>query len=83
MLEEGIISRVDNTEWLIHMVLQNKKIGDLIIYVDFMELNKTSKYDPFPTLFNEETLENIAENKVYSLTNGFFGYHQVQITKEH
>lgn len=33
------------------------------------------KHDPFPTPLMEENIENVAKNKVYSFTDGFFGYH--------
>lgn len=83
MLEEVIISLVDNTEWISLMVIQHKKIGYLKIYVNFRELNKYYKHDPFFTLFTEDILKNVAGNKVYSIIDGFFGYHQVQISKEY
>lgn len=43
------------------MVSQQKKIGNLRIYVDFQELNKACEHDPFPTPFTKETLENISK----------------------
>ena len=63
------------------MVIQHKKISDLKIYVEFREHKKYYDHNPFPTPFIEETLENIIKNEVYSFTNGFSKYHQVQITK--
>lgn len=76
-MEAGIISLVDNTEWISPMVIQHKKISDLRIYVIFWELNKVCEHDLFSTPFIEETLENMVGNEVYSFIDGFFGYHQV------
>lgn len=49
MLEFGIISPIDNTDWISPMVIQYKMIGDLRICVDFKELNKAYEHDPFLT----------------------------------
>lgn len=77
MLEAGIISPINNIEWISLMVIQDKKIFDLRICVEFRELNKTCENDPFPTPFIEETLENVVGNELYSFIDGFSGYHQV------
>jgi hypothetical protein len=45
-------------------------------------LNVACVHDPFPTPFSDEVLDQVAGNKVYSFTDGFSGYHQVQITEE-
>jgi hypothetical protein len=39
-------------------------------------------HDPFPTPFTDEVLDNVRDQKVYSFTDGFSGYHQVRIAKE-
>jgi hypothetical protein len=36
----------------------------------------------FPTPFTDEVLENVGGHEVYSFTDGFSGYHQIQIAKE-
>lgn len=43
------------------------------------ELNKACDHDPFPTPFTEDILESVAGREVYSLTDGFSGYHPVEI----
>lgn len=59
MLEVGIISLIDNIEWINIMFVQHNKIGDIRIYFD-LRLNKECKHDPFTTPFTKEMLENIA-----------------------
>jgi hypothetical protein len=39
-------------------------------------------HDPFPTPFINEFLENVGGREVYSFTDGFSRYHQLQIAKE-
>jgi hypothetical protein len=39
-------------------------------------------YDPFPTPFTDEVLEQVAGKQEYSFTDGFSRYHQVRITEE-
>jgi hypothetical protein len=39
-------------------------------------------YDPFPTPFTDEVLENVGGQEAYSFTYGFSGYHQVRIVEE-
>jgi len=39
-------------------------------------------HDPFLTPFSDDCLDNVVKNEAYSFTDGFSGYHQVQIGKE-
>jgi putative transposase len=64
------------------MVVQDKKTGDIRIYVDLRKLNDACLHDPFPTPFTDEVLDNVGGQEVYSFTNGFSGYHQIRIAKE-
>ena len=53
MMEVGIIDHVEELEWISLMVVQDKKIGDIKIYVDLRELNDACLHHPFPTPFTE------------------------------
>ena len=66
------------------MVVQPKKndTTKLRICVEFRELNKVTLTDPFPTLYADEILNEVARHECYSFTDGFSGYNQVPITKE-
>jgi hypothetical protein len=59
MLEAGIIEPIEESEWIGPMVLQDKKIGEIRIYVDLKKLNDAYLHDPFPTPFNDEVLDNV------------------------
>ena len=39
-------------------------------------------HDPLPTPFTDEVLKGVGGQKMYSFTDGFFGYHQLRIAKE-
>jgi hypothetical protein len=82
MLDVGIIVPVEESDWISPMVVQPKKTGDIQIYVDLRSLNTTCIHDPFPTPFTDEVLENVGSREAYSFTDGFSGYHQVQIVEE-
>jgi hypothetical protein len=49
MMEAGIIEPVDESEWIIPMVVQDKKIGEIMICVDLRKLNDACLHDPFVT----------------------------------
>jgi hypothetical protein len=82
MLEVGIIELVVESEWISSMVVQNKKTGGIRIFVYLRKLNDACLQDPFPTPFTNEVLENVGGKEAYSFTDGFSGYHQINITRE-
>jgi hypothetical protein len=82
MLEAGIIEPVEESEWISHVVVQEKKQGGIRICVYFIKLNDFFLHDPFPTHFIDEVLENVGGQEAYSFTDGFSGYHQIKIALE-
>jgi hypothetical protein len=82
MLEAGIIEPVEESEWVNLMVVQEKKQGGLRICVDLRKMNDACLHDPFPNPFTDEVLENVGGQEAYSFTDGFSGYHQIEITLE-
>ena len=82
MLEARIIEPVEESEWISPMVVQDKKIGEIKICVYLRKPNDPCLHDPFPTPFIDEVLDNVGGQEVYSFTDGFSGYHQIQIAKE-
>jgi hypothetical protein len=82
MLEEGIIEPVEESEWINPMVVQDRKTGEIKKCVDLRKLNVVCLHDPFPTTFTDEVLDNVGGQEVYSFTNGFSGYHQIEIAME-
>jgi hypothetical protein len=59
MLEAGIIEPVEESEWIIPMVVQDTKIGEIMICIDLRKLNDAYLHDPFPTPFTNEVLDNV------------------------
>lgn len=64
------------------MVVQDKKIGEIRIYVDLRKLNDACVTDPFPTPFTNVVLDKVGGQEVYSFIDGFSRYHQINIAKE-
>jgi hypothetical protein len=75
MMEAGIIEPVEESKWINPMVVQDKKTREIKICVDLRKLNDACLHDPFPTPFTNEVLDNVGGQEVYSLTDGFSGYH--------
>ena len=47
MLQEGIIEPVEEPEWINPIVIQEKKIGRIILCLDIRKLNDVCVTDPF------------------------------------
>lgn len=83
MLDVGITFLVDEANSISPIVIQSTKDAtEIRVCVDYRSLNNACVYDPFPTSFSDEVLDNVVGNEAYSLTDGFSGYHQVQIAEE-
>jgi hypothetical protein len=82
MLEARIIETIEESEWVSPMVVQDKKTGEIRIYVDLRKLNDSCLHDPFPTPFTYKVLDNMGGQQVYYFTDGFSRYHQIRIAKE-
>ncbi|KAH9297841.1 hypothetical protein KI387_029523, partial [Taxus chinensis] len=67
----GIIKPLDDSEWIIPMVISIKKYGWIRICLDYREMNVACVTNPFHTPFTEEILEGVAGCKIYSFTDGF------------
>ena len=81
MLDVGIIEPVEESEWISPMVVQDKKTNEVRICVDLKKLNDAHLHDPFLTPFTDEVLEGVGEQEIYSFTDGFSGYHQINILR--
>ena len=65
MITTGIIEPIEESEWIIPMVAQDKKTkGEIRICIDLRKLNDASVHDPFPTPFTEEALYNVGGQEV-------------------
>ena len=59
MLDARIFDPIEELEWISPMVVQDKKTGEVWIYVDLRKLNDACMHDPFPTVFTYEVLEGV------------------------
>ena len=82
ILDAGIIKTIEESEWIIPMVVQDKKNDKVHICIDLKMLNDACMHDPFPTLFTNEVLEGVGGQEMYFFTDGFLGCHQIHIAKE-
>jgi len=83
MLTASIIEPVEEFDWAIPIVVQEKKQREEIsICVDLRKLNNACVHDPFPTLFTNEVLDNVGSQEAYSFIDGFSRYRQIKIAPE-
>ena len=61
MLDAGIIKPIEELEWISPMVVQDKKTGEICIFIDLRKLNDACMYDPFLTPFIDEVLEGVGD----------------------
>jgi hypothetical protein len=64
------------------MVVHENKQGGIRICIELRKFNDAFLHDPFLTPFTDEVLEKIGEHEAYSFTDGFSGYHQINIAQE-
>ena len=53
-----------------------------MICVELRNLNDPCVTNPFPIPFNDEVLDDVGGQEVYSFIDGFSGYHKIRIAKE-
>jgi hypothetical protein len=81
MLEARIIEPIVESEWIILMVVQDKKKGGIIIFLDLQKLNDSFLHESFSTPFIDEVLENVGRHEAYSFTDGFIGITRLILRK--
>jgi hypothetical protein len=59
ILNVNIIEPVEESKWIIPMVVQDKKARGIRINVDLQKMNATYLHDPLPTPIIGEVLENV------------------------
>ena len=82
LLDANIIREVKYLEWLANVVLVPKKNGKRRICIDFTDLNKACKKDPFPLPRIDTSVDKAIGCKRFSLLDCFSGYHLILFNKE-
>ena len=65
------------------MVSGLKKDGKVRMCVDYRDLNRASPKDDFSLPHIDALVDNTAQNKVFSFMDGFSGYNQIKMAREH
>jgi len=76
-LDAGFIYPIFDSEWVSPFVLVPKKNGKWRIYVDYQELNKTTKKKHFPLPFIDQVLDGMERKKFFSFLDGFSRCNQI------
>lgn len=81
MLAARIIYPIETSEWARPMFVQRKKhdLAKLRICVDYRGLNKLTVFDPFPTTFADEIINEVIGHECYLFIDGFSEYNHVPI----
>jgi len=82
LLDANVIREVKYSEWLANVVLVPKKNGNMRMCIDFTDLNKACKKDPFPLPRIDTSVDKATGCKRFSLLDCFIGYHQIWLRKE-
>jgi hypothetical protein len=82
LLNANVIREVKYSEWLANVFLVPKKNGKVRMCMDFIDLNKACKKDPFSLSRIDASVDKAAACKRFSLLDCFFGYHQIWLKKE-
>ena len=82
LLNTNVIGEVKYSKWLANVVLVPKKNGKMRMCIDFTNLNKACKKDPFLLPRIDTFVDKAAGCKRFSLLDCFSGYHQIWLKKE-
>ena len=77
LLDAKVIREVKYSEWLANVVLVPNKNGKMRMCIDFTDLNKACKKDPFPLPRIDASVDKAARYQRFSLLDCFSGYHQI------
>ena len=73
LLTAKIIFPVWHTTWVANLVPVRKNLGDIIICIDFRNLNRAILKDNYPVPVMEQILQSVYGYDMLSLLDGFSG----------
>jgi ribonuclease HI len=82
LLDAQIIVPLRYSEWVANLVPVRKKSGEIILCVDFRNLNRSSKKDNYPLPKMEHILQRVTGASRISMIDGFSGYNQISVLPE-
>jgi len=82
LLDAKIIFQVRHSAWVSNLVPIRKKSVEILMCVNFKNLNRVSKKDNYPVPPMEQLLQTLSLSSIFSLLAGFSGYNQVLVSKE-
>ncbi|XP_003737424.1 uncharacterized protein K02A2.6-like [Galendromus occidentalis] len=77
--QEGVIERIQASEWISPIVVAEKKNGDVRLCVDLREVNKAVVQDAFPLPHIEDLMQRLAKGRVFSKIDLRSAYHQIPL----
>ena len=80
--KQGIIERIDASEWVSPIVVAWKKSGDVRICVDLRKVNKAVIPDKYPLPKIDEILSELRNSSVFSQLDLASAYHQLKLHEE-
>ena len=83
MYDAGIIIPIKYSEWVSNLVSVRKKTGDIRLFIEFRNLNKSSLKDNYPFPKMDHILKKVVGSKRISLLDGFSGNNQVLVLPNH
>jgi hypothetical protein len=82
LLDTNFIKGVYHLNWLTDPILVPKKNKDWRICVDYTDLNKACKNDPFRLPRIDQVVDSIAGCSLLSFLDCYSGYHQIPLKKD-
>jgi hypothetical protein len=81
LLDAKIIVPLRYSDWVANLVPVRKKNGEIILCVDFRNLNKSSLKDNYPLPKMDHVLEKVVGATRMSMIDGFSGYNQIVVSE--
>jgi hypothetical protein len=82
LLDVGFIKEVYHPDWLANPVLVPKKNKEWRMCVDYTNLNKACKKDPFGLSRIDQVVDSTADCNLLSFLDCYLGYHQIPLKEK-
>ena len=82
LIKAKIIVPLKYSGWVSNLVPMRKKNGEIILCVDFRNLNRVSLKDNYPLPKMDYVLQKVTRAYMMSMVDGFSGYNQGAVDKE-